>query len=133
MSEEKCLSCGNTDFAIVRDMTSRRVCKCGESWMPPTREHQLQAENTKLKAREQKLLEVISVLKEACGFYSSKDSWISFGHLKKERIDKSDCEILEQVSGNGLEIDYQFSCGGRRARLALAKVDEMLKEIGVGK
>lgn len=37
MSEQKelCPSCGNVDFAILRDMTSRRVCKCGHSWDAP--------------------------------------------------------------------------------------------------
>lgn len=34
-SEERCAVCGSTSFAIVRDMTSRRTCKCGHSWECP--------------------------------------------------------------------------------------------------
>lgn len=39
MTEQKelCPSCGNVDFAILRDMTSRRVCKCNHSWDAPTK------------------------------------------------------------------------------------------------
>ncbi len=33
--KERCSKCGAHDFAIVRDMTSRRKCKCGNSWECP--------------------------------------------------------------------------------------------------
>ena len=36
--KEKCKKCGSTDFAIVRDMTSRRKCKCGHEWDCPKRQ-----------------------------------------------------------------------------------------------
>lgn len=35
MINEKCSICGSTDFAVVRDTTSRRNCKCGNSWECP--------------------------------------------------------------------------------------------------
>jgi len=35
MSEEKCSNCGSQKFAIVRDMTSRRICSCGNQWPCP--------------------------------------------------------------------------------------------------
>lgn len=37
MSEEKelCPKCGSVDFIIIRDMTSRRVCKCSHTWAAP--------------------------------------------------------------------------------------------------
>lgn len=37
MSEQKevCPKCGSVDFGILRDMTSRRVCKCGHGWDAP--------------------------------------------------------------------------------------------------
>lgn len=34
---EQCKKCGAADFAIVRDMTSRRKCKCGHEWPCPPR------------------------------------------------------------------------------------------------
>ena len=30
--KEKCKNCGSEEFSIVRDMTSRRVCRCGYEW-----------------------------------------------------------------------------------------------------
>jgi hypothetical protein len=33
-SEEKCPACGSTSFGVIRDMTSRRKCSCGEEWFP---------------------------------------------------------------------------------------------------
>lgn len=30
--QERCEKCGSTSFAVVRDMTSRRICSCGNSW-----------------------------------------------------------------------------------------------------
>lgn len=35
MFREVCPKCGNQNFAVVKDMTSRRMCKCGNSWSPP--------------------------------------------------------------------------------------------------
>ncbi len=32
--KESCTKCGNENFAILRDMTSRRVCSCGNEWLP---------------------------------------------------------------------------------------------------
>jgi hypothetical protein len=32
---ERCDSCGATDFAVVRDMTSKRKCHCGNEWPCP--------------------------------------------------------------------------------------------------
>lgn len=80
-----------------------------------------QFEYCEAMAREQKLLEVISVLKEGCGFYANKDNWGNSDPLADEWI--YDCILMD------IDKDH----GGRHAREALAKVDEMLKEIGVGK
>jgi len=33
--KERCDNCGSYDFSVVRDMTSRRICKCGASWECP--------------------------------------------------------------------------------------------------
>lgn len=37
MNEQKelCPKCGSAAFGILRDMTSRRVCKCGNTWDAP--------------------------------------------------------------------------------------------------
>ena len=42
---EKCPECGCTEFMIVRDMTSRRIGKCGHEWAcpPPPTDPYLQA------------------------------------------------------------------------------------------
>ena len=41
MSEQKeiCPKCGSVDFGILRDMTSRRVCKCGHGWDAPEKKY----------------------------------------------------------------------------------------------
>lgn len=52
MSEVKeiCPKCGSAAFGIVRDMTSRRVCKCGHGWAAPeVRVHELTKEIERLK------------------------------------------------------------------------------------
>lgn len=32
---ECCQICGSSNFSVVRDMTSRRICACGHSWACP--------------------------------------------------------------------------------------------------
>jgi len=32
---ERCNKCGSTKFGIIRDMTSRRQCSCGNTWECP--------------------------------------------------------------------------------------------------
>lgn len=55
MTEQKeiCPKCSSATFGIIRDMTSRRVCKCGHSWGPP-------------EVRVQELTKEIERLKQCC-------------------------------------------------------------------
>ncbi len=38
---ERCSVCKSPDFSVIRDMTSRRVCKCGHSWPCPPKAREL--------------------------------------------------------------------------------------------
>lgn len=71
--------------------------------------------------REQKLLEVISVLKEACGFYGDADNWEKTSPLHYLKINNADLIIRD--------ISLLAHIGGKTANEALAKVEDLLKSI----
>lgn len=78
-----------------------------------------------LRAREQKLLEVIRQQAEALKFYGDPNSWDTFEVFDiADIIDHNDRSLVLRYGNNS-------SVGGKRARATTAKVTETLKGIGV--
>ena len=72
------------------------------------------------KVRKQ-LEEAIEVIK----FYSSQYNWVESGrNNEKMRITFDDNSILTKIASNGFGYDYEFKCGGRRARQFLKSLEE---------
>lgn len=110
MSEVKevCPKCGNVDFAILRDMTSRRVCKCSHTWDAPEKKdigpHLLVHKElwNQVNERYNKLKSDYDDLKNKLAQYESGDlpTWKSEHDILKEvcdSLDKSNQEFQKDL------------------------------------
>lgn len=108
MKYEKCNNCG-------RHYLDNESCCCMLGF---DSNEELLSELDKVRKQ---LSEAIEVIK----FYSSQYNWVESGrNNEKMRITFDDNSILTKIASNGFEYDYEFKCGGRRARQFLKSLEE---------
>lgn len=89
--------------------------------------------DNQLLDREEKLLEIIKMQKEAIDFYADKNNWRTSSLIKEvnEIIFREDLENFDQLTYNtGISSWKKLSIGGKRARATQKAVEEKLKELG---
>ena len=104
--KELCPKCGSVDFRILRDMTSRRVCKCGNSWGPP----------------EKKDTGYKKLQRESEEYFTKWGEYMKRAHVAEAQVEELNKEIerLKQCCK-----DFEFVLEGSRA---VKQSDEMLEK-----
>lgn len=67
---EYCPNCRASDFAVIRDMTSTRKCKCGHSWPcpPQVKDEQREAHVRILEER----IDALIPIQEKCVYWENR-------------------------------------------------------------
>lgn len=126
---ESCPKCNSLDFAIARDMKATRLCRCGHTWLPPSKREAELLE--KIDALEADLAEVTRELRHSREYVKSLQDKIdalfqacSMVSLERDRLKERVAKLREALGKIGQD-DWRYH---EVAQQALAADDEMEKK-----